>query len=202
MEGRSGGIDTPKVLNVKEYLKRAKAATEKLFKGWTNLQTIIERHESVIQKRWMKKTTKWRKEILLTTWSNMAEFHRPDLAIIRMTLANSKASHKWDTVAYKWPYINLEDLVKPNSLPLLLNSRGRNRPGSFPRADFSATHTAQILGIVMPTFLDGYSVFLSNSASSDEYCKVVSWDECPDAWEPYYDKRAFSAGEALLILEL
>lgn len=33
MEGRSGGIDTPKVLNVKEYLKRTKAATEKLFKG-------------------------------------------------------------------------------------------------------------------------------------------------------------------------
>lgn len=202
MEGRAGGIDTPGILNIKEYLKRTRAATGKLFKGWTTLQAIVERHESVVQKRWMKKTTKWRKEILLTAWPNMAAFHRPDLAIIRMSLANTPATHKWDTVAYKWPYINLEDLVKPNSLPLLLNSRGRNRPGSFAWADFSATHTARILGIVMPTFLDGYTVFLSNSASSDEYCKVVSWDEYPDAYGPYFDKRGFSTGEALLILEL
>lgn len=136
LEGRACGIDTPEILNIREYLKRTRAGTGKLFKGWTTLQAIVERNESVLQKRWMKMTTKWRREILLTAWPNMVVFHHPDLAINRMSLANTPATHKWDTAAYKWPYINLEDLVKPNSLPLLLNSRGRNRPGSFARAYF------------------------------------------------------------------
>lgn len=48
MEGRAGGIDTSEVLNIKEYLKRARAATEKLFKSWTRLHAIIEGRESVI----------------------------------------------------------------------------------------------------------------------------------------------------------
>jgi hypothetical protein len=43
-----------------------------------------------------------------------------------------------------WPYINVEDLVRGKTLPLILNSRGRNPLRIFAHVDFEAMRISYI----------------------------------------------------------
>lgn len=77
------------------------------------------------------------------------------------------------------------------------------RPISFAKADYQATRLGRVLAkMVMPTCLDGYTVFLSNITSPDGYWKPVSWEGFSEAYKCSEDKRAFTPGEALLSFEL
>jgi hypothetical protein len=198
--GKPGGPPMPEFLTIDEFFNWSKVATEKLFDEWTSLKSIVERPELVLQKRWMKKTTKSRKELLLKAWPEMATTHRPDLKPSRDKSAKHGRITKRD--AYMWPYINLEDLSKPKALPILLNSRGRNIPLSFARADFAATHLGRSTGMVDLIFLNGYTVLMYATGSSKGYWKVVSWEENPEACGWSVNKRGFMTGEALLIFQL
>lgn len=106
------------------------------------LSNILMRHEALIRKRWLKKTTAQRREVLLEAWPNMPEEHRPDCLerIGDLGEAFSNADKlKLPSAACMWPYINVEDLSQPKSLLIFLNARGRNPPSAFAmsKAEFS-----------------------------------------------------------------
>ena len=89
---------------------------ESKFKSWTLLNAIILRREATLRKRWMKKNQIKRREIPHVAWPNMERSHRPDFdAIFQKPKGSSNKKY-----ACMWPYINLEDLLKPSSLPILL----------------------------------------------------------------------------------
>lgn len=48
-----------------------------IFDDYGHLWKILESHEAVLQKRWLKKTQAQRKKILLTAWPSMSASHNP-----------------------------------------------------------------------------------------------------------------------------
>ena len=104
--------------------------------------------------------------------------------------------------AYLRPYINVEDLSEGKTLLLFLNTRARNPPSVFARADFNALHLGHICGTVMPAFLNEHTMLLSNATDATTYGKVISWDEDDRAFDWMQDGTEFMPGEGLLVLEI
>jgi hypothetical protein len=76
--GPGSNIPIPKSISADQTKKEAKQHSLQIFKDFELLRAILDRHESTIYKRWMKKTVKQKHVILLSAWPNMATTHRPD----------------------------------------------------------------------------------------------------------------------------
>jgi hypothetical protein len=110
--------------------KHAAILGESIINDYNTLKNIVLRHEALIRKRWLKKTTIQRRHILLAAWPNMSEMHRPDYVeemdrLMQAMSTNDKS--KLPSDACTWPYINLEDLTKPRSLLIYLTFQGSER---------------------------------------------------------------------------
>ena len=115
-----------------------------------------------------------RQEILAAAWPNIPKFHRPDINMYAMgTLENFRNA---DDIrdAYLWPYINLEDLLGPKSLPLLLNTRARHTPDTFANADFTNAHIGRRICIRRAENISGYTVVFKGRYTPDNYGEIVS----------------------------
>jgi hypothetical protein len=188
----------PSLSAIGEVKKTSRALVDRLVSDWQELNIIIKTHDDLIRKRWRKKSRDQKRLLLLQAWggdSIMAEFHRPDLTR-HMDKTTTHSSQSLD--AYKWPYMNLEDLLKPKTLLLFLNSRGRTRPHAFCSADLSACALGISTGsIEIPDFKD-YSMLFSESFES--YGELISKDSIDMSLETV--GHCFKAGEGLLILEI
>ena len=120
------GLDlpVPKDVGLVEVGRLAKSFSYNIFSDWTQLNAIIKRFEPLIRKRWLKKSAKQRREVLLAARPSMPLVHRPDFVGFRQT------SNRHLT-----PYINLEDLQQGHNLLLFIHSRGRNKPALFASTD-------------------------------------------------------------------
>ncbi|KAK3713180.1 cell agglutination protein Mam3 [Vermiconidia calcicola] len=141
----SYGIDLPipKNLPIDEIKSHAAAFSTSILKDWTTLNAIVKRFEATIQKRWVKKSSKQKRDILLTAWPDMANTHRPDFIGFRSVLKTAPRSRTLPSAAFLWPYINLEDLQQRHLLLIFLNSRGRNLPETFVTGDLRAAHRGE-----------------------------------------------------------
>ncbi|KAM7216724.1 hypothetical protein V8F06_007834 [Rhypophila decipiens] len=108
----------------------------KILELYGTLGDIVARHEATIQKRWAKKTRGERLLILLRAWPDMPRKHRPDFNAFKDEhgLVNKAKRPQWRAKTL-CPTLNQEDLLKPRTLPLLLNSRDRNHPSVFAGTD-------------------------------------------------------------------
>jgi hypothetical protein len=179
--------------------KEARELSQKILSDWKLLNSIIERHEAVIQKRWVKKTKERRKKILLSACPNMPLTHHPDFE------AFTKEKHGTPTRfrgAYMWPYINQGDLLKPRLLLLFLNVRERNPPSAFASADFNATHFGNVTGTLRTPFLNGYTMMFTERNTSETYGELISWDGNKDALIWLTSQRSMHTGHGLQILEI
>jgi hypothetical protein len=111
---------------------------EKIRWDWKRLHDIIQRHEALIRRRWMKRPVQKRKEMLLNISATLPQHHRdafdgmfstPPAFEQRAGLSDEERLRS--LVEYICPYMNLEDLSGRKHLPIFLNSRGRYRPDSF-----------------------------------------------------------------------
>lgn len=110
-----GGLSSPK-----EVRRDTRRFATRLFQDYATLQKIVERHEETIRTRWSKKSNQQKKNLLLEAWPNMSTHHRPDVEAWRQRAKTKDA--------FLWPYINIEDLIKPKTMLLLLHFRGRFHP--------------------------------------------------------------------------
>lgn len=111
--------------------KAVRGTAERIFSSWNDLKAVLDQNEDKIRKRWTKKTTKARREMLLQALPWMAKHHRPDFRAFRSTGGDGFNGRNKNIAAYGLPHINLEDLSRPRNLLLLLESRGRHSPDSF-----------------------------------------------------------------------
>ncbi|KAF3050908.1 hypothetical protein E8E11_003292 [Didymella keratinophila] len=122
--------------------ERAESETmaSELLECWDKLRSVLQSHESLVQTRWLKMTRSERKQILLSAWPDMPERHRPDME----HFLNGKRFklEGFDMRAAIWPYINLEDLLRPKALLIFLNSRGRSHPCHFAYSDLESCTTS------------------------------------------------------------
>ncbi|KAF2111934.1 hypothetical protein BDV96DRAFT_580891 [Lophiotrema nucula] len=187
-----------------EVRSKSRGYAKKLFDDWNTLHVIVERHEETIRKRWTKKSQQQRKAILLAAWpgSSMSTQHRPDVEAFRRETPARRAQGTQFKEAYLWPYINLEDLMKPKPLLIFLNSRGRNRPDKFVHSDLELAHLGQVSGATMPAFLNEYTMNFIGRNTPATYGEIVSWDDDDEAFEHLTNGIGMDPGHGLLAMEI
>ncbi|KAI0903681.1 hypothetical protein F4823DRAFT_617631 [Ustulina deusta] len=186
-----------------EVRSEARMRSRNIFASYETLRAILFRHELTIQKRWSKKTRQQRQKVLLDTWPGMPASHRPDFDAFRRTNRVQGAAVSGDLFKshYTWPHINQDDLLKPKTLLLLLNARGRNPPTSFAAADFESMHLGLVSKNLTAVFLNGHTMVLHGARDAGEYGKLLSWDDHPDAFDWMVSRTQYLPGEGLLVLE-
>lgn len=184
-----------------EVKQNAQKRAASLLANCAILRKILERHEDVIRKRWMKKTKEQRKKILLTALPQLPPVHRPDYLAFRMETKEQRAKGTKFGHSYLRPYLNVEDLVRGRTLLLLLNSRGRNPPPMFAHSDHESAHLGLLCAAIRLPFLNDYTMVLDGT-TVDSYGRLISWAEDPDGFELMITGRGFHPGEGLMILEI
>lgn len=193
-------IAFPSAAEVKE---EAKGRAMRILSAYETLRQILDRHESQIRKRWLKKTKGQQKAILLSAWPNMAPAHRPDFEAFKREGIKKREREGGVTKFrdwYLWPIINLQDLTLKRSLLHLLHSRGRNSPSSFARADLNRTGLGQSTRAIKLPFIHKYSMFLDDSTAT--YGEICSWDDRAETYDMLISGRAFDPPRDLLTLEI
>ncbi|KIX01254.1 uncharacterized protein Z518_08979 [Rhinocladiella mackenziei CBS 650.93] len=179
--------------------QESKTYSKTIFESWNELHQILIRREDAIRKRWMKKTKDQRKKILLTVWPEMPLRHRPDFQELARPRSRCGSMNR---DAFKWPYINQEDLVRGKSLLLFLNARARNPPHVFAHADHEATHVGQTSKAITLPFLNQYTMYLVGQTRAETYGRLVHWDDDPEAFDLMHNCLQFQPGAGLLVLEI
>ncbi|KAL1591721.1 hypothetical protein SLS60_011720 [Paraconiothyrium brasiliense] len=124
----------------------------------------------------------------------MAAQHRPDVEAWRQ--------HSSSKEPYFWPYVNLEDLTKPKPMLLLLHYRGRHHPSEFAHSDVEQAALAETSTIIMPAFLNEYTMYFHKKGSVDSYGQLVSWEDDEDAFENMINGVGMHPGHGLKALEI
>lgn len=168
-----------------------------IFADWQELNTILQTHEELVRRRWQKKTRDQRETVLLKAWgTDLSKCHRPDLEL-HFQGPCLQVPHPLD--AWKWPYINLEDLLKPRILPLFLDTRGRNLPHIFCHADLGACDLGLATGKIDRVLLDDHTLMFNSGNTADKHTGLLPSSQCP---QHSLSKASFSSGDGLLVLEI
>ncbi|POS75154.1 hypothetical protein DHEL01_v206455 [Diaporthe helianthi] len=198
---RLAGMPVPPTMEPADLQRLARGMSEDIFHNHSLLQEILYRHEATIQKRWLKKTRPQKLKILLDAWPSMAAVHRPDFQAFRKESQYAPQAGTSFREHFMWPSINQEDLVKPKTLLLLLNSRGRHRPSDFAAADNESMHLGKVTSAITAVFLNCYVLVLNGATDPAEYGKLLAWDDHPEAFNWMHTRKQFLPGEGLLVLE-
>ena len=110
------------VITREDAIKQAKSRSATIFNSFSTLQSILERFEDLVRRRWSKKTRAQRKALLLEAWPNMPEKHRPDIQAYRHEDEMRRKSNTDFRDAYMWPHISLQDLLSGSTTMRLLNA--------------------------------------------------------------------------------
>ena len=196
--------------SVDRFKAWAEADRSHIWRHYSRLQTIVERHEATIQGRWKKKSKNKRRAILQSAWGKsmpMATGHRPDIthAVNGCCIEGLTKGHGEIPAVrqfFLWPSINLEALCDTEPIILLLNARGRSPPSRFAFSDLQPAMCNMKAGnLPPPLFLDDWSM---DFAEDDplQYGRLVSWWERADAYERLVKGYDVSPGEGLWILQI
>ncbi|KAK2760336.1 hypothetical protein FQN54_002404 [Arachnomyces sp. PD_36] len=191
----------PSFPTAEEVKKEAEKRAKEIFADRTTLRKVLDRHEDVIRKRWMKKTKEQRKKVLLTAFPQLPPIHRPDYLAFRMENKEQRDKGTKFGHAFLRPYLNVEDLVRGKTLLLLLNSRGRNEPPVFAHADHEAAHLGLICAAIRLPFLNEYTMVLDGD-TPESYGRLISWSEDKGSFDLMITGRGFHPGEGLMVLEI
>lgn len=184
-----------------EVQREARERSTHVLASWNQLQQILERHEDVIRKRWLKKTKTQRTAIILKAWPKMSATHRPDYEALRKEGGDFRSHKTKFREAYLWPYMNVEDLVKNTSMLLFLNARGRHPPYMFAHADIAATRIGRGSGHTMTAFLNLHTMFLTG-LDVNTYSRLVHWHDDDEAMMKSMNGLGHMPGEGLWVLEI
>ncbi|KAL8854457.1 MAG: hypothetical protein Q9221_000728 [Calogaya cf. arnoldii] len=176
-----------------------------LFGTWLVLRAIMGRHESTLNKRWLKKTVIHRKAILYEVANEVAQdlppMHRPDLAILRNKHSARKTDFAGKVMAMRFPQFNIEDLSQPKPLLLMFDSRSRNFPSLFANTDLKTLQVGIKTLRFVPRYIRGYTMYLNGQHTWETYGRIVSWEEDPNAITKYWQGVAPDPGLGILILD-
>ena len=87
------GLDlpVPQDLTMKQIQTHAASFSHSILSDWTQLNAILKRFEATIRKRWLKKSAKQRRDLLLKVRPTIPHVHRPDFEGFR-NQGNSRVS--------------------------------------------------------------------------------------------------------------
>ena len=200
--GGPGRIPMPRMIDAGTIKQQRQKMAARIFSDWNTLKDILDRHQATINKRWAKKTRNQRVGVLIAAWPKMSATHRPDFDAFRRETEQQRESGTKFRDAYLWPIINLEDLAKPNILPLCLDSRGRNSPDAFATADENVFHLGHVSKAIVPVFLNHHVMMFTNRKTPETYGELIHWDEHEDAFNWLHTRKGMHPGSGLVVLEM
>jgi len=65
-------------IDISQMKKEALRLSKDIFGSFHHLGLILDRHQDMLQKRWLKKTVAKKKELLTEAWPGIPAMHRPD----------------------------------------------------------------------------------------------------------------------------
>ena len=170
---------------------------ERIYEYWQDLKAVLLDNEDKIRKRWTKKTSRARREMLLRALPWMAKYHRPDFrAFRRGTPINGRRKM---VAAYGLPHINLEDFSRPRNLLLMLESRGRFPPNAFFQVEWRASQLGREAMFAVNVVPDRLLAFHKHEgpATYGEPCDITD-DGVEDL---LYTGRAVPYGQGFFIMD-
>jgi hypothetical protein len=172
-------LPSPKPLELDQIRSLANTFAHEIFADWTNLNAILKRFETLIQKRWLKKSAKQRRETLTGAYPDIPLVHRPDFENFRnYSNRHISRSRTCDAGAHLTPFINLEDLMQGHILLLFINSRGRNLPSVFAASDVDRAHlSGEWNG--RPNGKDEFAMCFYDKKTPRQYASVVKVSKLP-----------------------
>ncbi|GME26732.1 uncharacterized protein BDBG_07883 [Neofusicoccum parvum] len=169
-------------LTIQEAQALAATHSKTIFEVRLLIKMVLDHHEDTIRKRWAKKASTKRREVLKAVCDDLPADHCWNIYAATMLLGLPVAEKEY-LYGYLWPHLNVEDLIKGDNLPLLLNTRGRTPVCAFVYEDMSSWYAAFEKPLVkIPNHLDGYMI-LHNQLSLEFYGKVVPIDREKDGPE-------------------
>ena len=173
-----------------------------IFKNFRLLGDVLDRHETTIHRRWLKKTNKVRLKIIQEAWSaKMAVSHRPDFEALEFEDDDSRLRGTAYRDSYLWPYINEEDLCKPSSLLLLMSTRARCHPSALAATEHEAHSLGGRLFCFGHTSPGRYYMDLISHGNEDCYGKLWSPHSHPDKCAALETRSYTVPHLGLLVLE-
>lgn len=204
MNAANPSLPMPTLLPENEVQRLAKQRANSIFADKEALSSIYDRYGGTIHRRWTKKTSEQRRKILLKACPTMPAKHRPDFDALRLESREQRRPgatlHFRDS--YLLPSINQEDLIKPNTFLLFLESRCRNSPDAFANADINSIHLAMVAQAIVPSFLNEYTMLLIGQRTPSTYGRLISWDDDESAFDMMSRGVGIQPGEGLLTLEI
>ncbi|OTA64664.1 hypothetical protein K449DRAFT_459083 [Hypoxylon sp. EC38] len=183
-------------------LRRAANIIEK----WDHLFHIVGQHEEIIKKRWSNKSKPKRKALLLEAWPNMSAMHCPDVARWMSKSPGPtpipEGRHDKFLEPFLWPYINLEDMCKTDSLLSMLNSRARCAPDTFVSADLLSINFGIRVGIIPQIDLRRHFMIFRGRDRPETYGQLYSSDDNHDDIKSEPTRFFYTPGDGLCILHI
>ena len=189
--------ECPPLPSIEVVRLTATQRASKTLQHWNELHTLVVQYEDILRKRWTKKPVNKRKQILLLAWPNMPASHRPDFDALLMESHEQRVAGTRFRGEFLYPYINLEDLLKPKNLLLFLHCRGYNPPHVFAAFDLKTQQLGRRSSAIQPGFMEGYAM----ETSPDKYGEIISLDS-PAVAEMLYRGVITLPGDGLLLLEI
>ena len=161
---------------------------------------MLDGYEAIIQRRWTKKSSQKRRDILLQVWPDIPLGHRPDVEAFRTE--SEMQERLLSRNAFLFPHLNVEDLVKPKLLLLLLSARGHNNPASFVLADYdSCLFGFATRGLLRPS-INGHMMVFDDLVDPKEYGKILGWEGDPELVSSVKSRPSLLPGEGFCVLEM
>lgn len=200
MTGGNSNLPMPKFLDLAETRQMARSRSHAIFMDREALLGILERYEETLRKRWGKKTSEQRRKVLLRAYPGMPSMHRPDFEALRREAPGQTKAGTQFYDSFLLPSLNLEDLLKPRTLLLFLNARGRHDPDIFVNTDFNSIHLAHTSQALVPAYISGYTMLLIGQKSVSKYGRLISWDEDVNVFDMMSSGIGIQPGEGLLVM--
>lgn len=142
--------------------------------------------------------------MLLTVWPGIYLRHRPDLErrLSSRDLRLDPSTANEEFAEYKWPYMNVEDLSRPNALLIFLNSRGRRPPSAFAYSDLELSPMLKL----RKEFLDkrplNVTMNFLGRTSPHTYGEFIEWFDVSAASSSIQAGRSVHVDHGMQILEI
>jgi hypothetical protein len=152
--------------------EHASGYVEDIMSDWHDLVQVGRHFEALIRERWIRMTAPKRKNLLLKIRPELPLHHRPD---IDERVINACAHQRSAQLGiYGQPFLNLEDLMRPNSMLLLFHARTQFPPSAFALSDYELARTVNM----RPTLLESTRWSMD---VTDKYGCLMEWDTEADA---------------------
>ncbi|KAF2821817.1 hypothetical protein CC86DRAFT_410896 [Ophiobolus disseminans] len=192
MEEIASQIPPEDIISVQSCRKPAQEYSRIIFKLWKAINTILTFHEARIRKHWLKKSKAQKQNLLLKAWPNMSSRYRPDIERrlsgrdANLTIAEAQEE---EYPEFKWPYINLEDLLRPKALLIFVNSRGHHHPDEFAYSDLELAPIFKLRKEFLANRQENVTMAFIGRRSPETYGEVMEWNMhqlLPSRFRPNY----------------